>query len=83
MSSGAFAIGAALVAMFLSSTGRVYGYEVTTHEEISEASVLRSSVDGVLADSLSLSAGSRTTIAGQPLLAWLRQGHQQLFRRWT
>jgi hypothetical protein len=74
MSSGAFAVGAAVVAMFLSPTSRVYGYEVTTHEEISEASVLRSSVDGVLADSLSFGAGSRTTIAGQPLLAWLRQG---------
>ena len=55
-------------------TGRVDAYEISTHEEISESAAIRSSMDLVLRNSLGVSGGLETNIAGQSLTKWLRQG---------
>ncbi len=69
-------IALALLAASISAVfgGVAHAYEEPTHEEISEVAVLRSSVDGVLRDALVMSSGLTTTIGGQLLVTWLRQG---------
>lgn len=51
-----------------------HGYEELTHEELSQLAIRRSSVDGVLRDSLGLVSGIQTNAVGQLLITWLRQG---------
>jgi len=48
-------------------------YEVLTHEEISEVAAIRSSVDDSLRD-LGVASGLGTSVGGQLLAAWLRDG---------
>jgi len=50
------------------------GYEVVTHEEVTELAAVRSSLDGVLRDSLGLGSGIDTIVKDQPLTGWLKQG---------
>lgn len=54
--------------------GFVDGYEVLTHEEVSQAAAIRSDADRVLRDSLGIESGLDASVGGQPLNKWLRQG---------
>jgi hypothetical protein len=50
------------------------GYEVLTHEEITQFAGRRSTLDEVLGVQLGLSSGLDTIVRGQALTAWLGQG---------
>lgn len=55
-------------------TDAAMAYEVETHEALSETAARRSSVDGVLTQSIGLSDGLATKVRGQILLDWIKQG---------